>query len=283
MAHVSEKKKETVAELKKLFEEYPIVGAVNMENLPAPQLQTMRALLRDQVVLRMTKRRLMAIVIDEVKGKMKGVEGLLEHMKIGMPALLFTKENPFKLYKTISKNKSPAPAKAGQIAPKDVIVKAGGTNFLPGPIIGELASLGIKSSVEGGKIAIKEDSVVAKTGDTISAELAAILSRLEILPMEIGLDVTAIYEDGTIYTRDILSVDESKYIDDIAQAAKWAFNLSVEASIPTKENIELFISKSFNDSKAVAIECGILADGAVDSILGKAHNQMVALKNTINV
>ena len=35
-AHVSEEKKKTVAELKELIKEYPIIGAVNMENMNFP-------------------------------------------------------------------------------------------------------------------------------------------------------------------------------------------------------------------------------------------------------
>jgi len=283
MAYVSKKKKDEVEQFKKLLLDYPIVGAVNMENLPAPQLQTMRALLRDTVVLRMTKRRLLTIAIEAVKDKKPGIEKLLDHMKIGMPAVLFTKENPFKLYKTVDKNKSPAPAKAGQIAPKDVEVKAGPTPFMPGPIIGELGAVGIKTGVEGGKVAIKSNTVVVKAGEVIKEDVASILSRLDINPMEIGLDITAIYEDGIIYTRDVLAVDEDKYISDVTKAASWAFNLSVEAGFYTKQNIELLLTKSYSQTKALALESGFLAKGIENEILGKAHNEMLSLKNVLNV
>ena len=53
MAHVSERKKQVVEDFVKLSNEYPIIGAVNMEGLPAPQLQTMRMQLKDKIVLRM--------------------------------------------------------------------------------------------------------------------------------------------------------------------------------------------------------------------------------------
>ena len=39
---VKESKKQIVAKIKKLLQEYPIVGIVNMENLPAPQLQKIK-------------------------------------------------------------------------------------------------------------------------------------------------------------------------------------------------------------------------------------------------
>ena len=42
-AHVADYKKEIVSNIINLINEYPIMGVVNMENLPAPQLQAMRA------------------------------------------------------------------------------------------------------------------------------------------------------------------------------------------------------------------------------------------------
>lgn len=281
-AVVAEYKKTVVKDFVKLAEDYPIIGAVNMEGLPTAQLQTMREQLRDTVVLRMTKRRLMKIIIDKVKDKKPGIDKLTEHLK-GMPALLFTEENPFKLFKTIEKNKSSAPAKPGQVAPKDIVVKAGPTPFAPGPVIGELGSLGIKSGVESGKIAIKEDKVVAKEGDVISGKLASILSRLGVQPMEIGLDVVAVYEGGTIYTKSVLRIDEKEFMDKIMNSHRYAFNLAFEIAYPTKDNIELMLQKAFRDSKGLALEQNILADAIVEQLVEKAERQMLNLKSTANI
>ena len=66
-AHVSEEKKEIVNRLVDLMIKYPVIAALNMENMPAPQLQKMRAELRDKVEMTMTKRRLMKIALEKVK------------------------------------------------------------------------------------------------------------------------------------------------------------------------------------------------------------------------
>ena len=282
MAHVSKSKKKIVDEFSKLLEDYPIIASVDLENLPAPQLQNMRATLRNKVVLKMTKRRLINIAIDKAKDKKPGIEKLKENLK-GMPALIFTKESPFLLYKTIKKNKSPAPAKAGQIAPKDIVVPAGNTSFSPGPVIGELGALGIKSGVEGGKIAIKEDSVVAKEGEEISAELASMLTRLGITPMEVGLDIVAAYEDGIIYPRKLLDIDEEEFMGELTTAAQWAFNLAIESGYTTKETAGVFIIKAFNQAKSLAMESGFMADAIVADMLSKAEREMLSLKLAANI
>jgi len=281
-AHVSDDKKKNVAELVKLFEEYPISAAVNMENLPAPQLQNMRAQLREKVVLKMAKRRLIKIVIDKAKEKVKGIEKLEQYL-LGMPALLFTKDNPFTLYKIIKKNKSKAPAKAGQTAPNDIVVSAGPTSFSPGPIIGELGALGLQAGVENGKVVVKEDKVVVKSGEIIQPKVAELLGRLGIKPMEVGLNLVAALENGDILTRDILDIDEDKYLADIAQAAQWAFNLSAEAGYVTDDNKELLLQKAFREAKALALEANILADAVVGELVEKAESQMNALKSQLNI
>ncbi|MFC1728232.1 50S ribosomal protein L10 [Nanoarchaeota archaeon] len=279
-AHISEEKKQIVNDFVKLFSDYPIVGIVDMENLPAQQLTNMRKQLRESVVLIMTKRRLINLAIDKVLDKKKGIEKLRDYMK-GMPAILFTKEDPFKLYKIIGKNKSKAPIKAGQTAPNEIVVPAGPTSFAPGPIIGELGSVGIKAGVEEGKIAIKEDCVVAKGGDVVSSELAGILTRLGIEPMEVGLNLVAVYDQGTIYDKSVLAVDEQEYIDNLTKAHSWAFNLSVEAGIYNSSTIEYMIGKVSRETKALAKEADILTSETVGDVLAKAEAQAKSLKDQI--
>lgn len=281
-AHVAPYKKEIVSNLVNLIKENPIIGVVNMENLPAPQLQQMRAQLRGNFYITMTKRRLMKLAIDEAKSKKKNIEQIEAHLG-GMPALIFTKENPFKLSKTLGKSKSPAPAKAGQTAPRDIMVNKGATSFAPGPIIGELAMAGIKTGVEAGKVAIKEDVVVVKAGEKIKPKVAEILARLGIQPMEVGLDLVAVYENGLIYTRDILSIDESEYKSRLTNASRWAFNLANYVAYPAKETINMLLGKAFNDAKSLGVSQNILEKGIIDSLLAKAQMQMNSLKATANL
>jgi len=272
MAHVTEEKKKVVKRLSELTKQYPIVGLVNMEGLPTPQLQTMRASLRDDVKIIMAKKRLIKIVLESAKTDKPGLEKLEEFLK-GMPAMIFTKENPFKLYKTLQKRKSSAPAKGGQIAPTDIVVPAGPTSFQPGPIIGELGSIGVKAGIDAGKVVIKQDSLVVKEGEVISDKVAGLLTRLGIEPMEVGLDLMAAFEEGVIYDRKILSIDESEYIDNIAQAHRWAFNLAIEAGVPTPQTIEVMIVKAHSESRALAISEAILADEVKSEVLARAHAQ----------
>jgi large subunit ribosomal protein L10 len=274
-AHVSEAKKKLVSDLVKLFDQYKVIGAVNVENLPAKQLMVMRAKLRGKAQILMTKRRIINIALDQ--SKKANIQELKKNLK-GEPALLFSNENPFKLYSILKKSKSPAPIKGGQKTPKDIVVQAGGTGFAPGPIIGELGQFGIKAGIENGKVAIKQDKVVAKEGEVVNSKLAAILLRLNIMPMEIGLNLTAVYEDGAILKKDVLDIDEKQFEAQIRQAASDAFRLTIARAIPLKENIKQLIQKAHLDAYALADSQSILTNANLNNILAKAEAQATALK-----
>jgi ribosomal protein L10 len=98
MAHVAQYKKDTVKAVTKLILEYPIIGAVNMENLPASALQVMRGKLRGRAEMIMTKRRLMKVAFQEAEKKKPGISAIVPQLK-GMPALMFTRDNPFAITK----------------------------------------------------------------------------------------------------------------------------------------------------------------------------------------
>jgi len=276
------RKKQVFEKVIALAQKYPIIGVVDLTNLPTPPLQRMREQLRDKVDLYMAKKRVIQKALKQIKEK-PGIEDLNKYLEKAQPALLFTSDNPFTLFKTLKKNKSKAPAKGGQTAPKDIIVPAGPTSFAPGPIIGELGQFGIKAGVEGGKITIKADTAVCKEGEQISEKLASILGRLGIEPMEIGLDLKAVYEKGTIYPKKILDIDEEQFMKNMMTAATEAFNLAIDTSYPCKETTEHLIQKAFKEAKAVAKEGNIISDATAEEMLEQAEKEMLALKNTAKI
>ena len=275
---VSKQKKDVVKQISDFAKEYPILGLVDMENLPARQLQRMRDSLKGKVVIFMTKGRLMKVAFTKLGQDVPGASDLKEKIR-GMPALIFTKENPFKLYKMLQKSKSPAPAKAGSIAPKDVIVPAGKTPFAPGPVIGELGQLGIKTAIEDGKIAIKEDKLLVPAGEAINAKQAEILTRLGIEPMEVGLNIISVLEAGTLFDRKVLDIDEEVYVNNLKAMHSEAFNLAIKIGYPTKDTIKTLLSKAYREGTALADSQDIITDENIKRLVQKANAQASSLHN----
>lgn len=281
-AHVSEKKKQKVQEITEKIKQYPILGLINLEGLPGRQLLQIKKQLRGQIDLVVTRKKLIARGLQEGDKNKKGVANLIKEIK-GIPALVFTKSNPFLLYKLVKKSKSPAAAKAGQTSPRDITIPAGPTQFTPGPIIAELGSFGIKTMVENGKITVRSDTIVVKENQIITDKLAGLLSKFGIEPMEVGLNITTMFEAGIVYPKSVLDVDEKIFMEQLMTAAKETYGLAIEISYTTKETIEPMVVKASRESKALAIEAKILADEVIGEILGQAEREMLALNAEVKL
>ncbi len=271
-AKISPKNKVFADKVRTLAKKYNIIGVVDVESLPAPQFQKIRATIGKTAKVLIVKKNIINLVFAELEKSHKGISDLIEKMT-GVVGLVFTNDNPFTLYKFVKKNKSSAPAKAGSIAPTDIVVPAGPTSFAPGPIIGELGAFKIKAGISGGKVEIKADSLVAKEGEEISGSLAGILTRLGIEPMEVGLNIKAIYEDGTIYGRDVLDVDEEAILADLVNEAARCHALSIGLKYFTKENITHFVGEAGRDSLGLGVGVAYPAAETISRLLSKANAQ----------
>jgi large subunit ribosomal protein L10 len=271
-SHIPQWKKDEVEDIKELIRKYPIFGVVGIGGIPAKQLQKMRRDLKDNAVLKVSRNTLIKRALAE-SGDVQEMEKYIDVQT----ALVFTEQNPFKLYKTLEKSKTPSPIKAGTIAPRDIVVQKGPTPFPPGPILGEMQAAGIPAAIDAGKVVVKETKTVAKEGEAVSQKLAAMLTRLEIYPMEVGLDLRATLENGLVFTPDVLAIDEEKYFSDIVLATQQAFNLSVFAAYPTADNIKALIAKATTESRNLGVNAVVLEPGIVDLLLGKAQSEMLSV------
>ena len=276
MHHVADWKKEKVAELEDLTNSHEIIGIVNLADIPAKQLQTMRKSLGDNAILKMSRKNFIKIALEN--SDKEEVEGLADYLE-GQPAMVFTKMNPFKLFKILEDSKTEAPAKAGSIAPADIVVPAGDTSFPPGPILGELQQVGIPAKIDKGSIVVTDDAKIVDEGEEIPKAVADILTKLEIHPMEVGIDLLAVCEGDTIYTADVLAIDEEETIQTLANAYQSAINLSVYAGILNSESAPLLIQKAARDALNLAINANILTS---EKILSKAYAQMLAVAKLLS-
>ncbi len=272
--------KKQLAELIGLIQAYNNVGITRVENIASKTIQRLRTDLRGDAVLKIAKNTLMRLALNEVAQKDKHITKLLDYIN-GSCAFILTNGNPFKVANYLEKNKIPTAAKEGQIAPKDIIVKAKDTGFAPGPVIGELQSIGLKTRIEGGTIRIIEDGVVCRVGEKISRTLANVLGRLGEEPFAAGLSVDAIYTAGNIIEHDDLIVDFEGILANLIKAHKEAYALSIEAAIPTKENITELIGKTRRNALTLAIETNFITPETAGNVLAKTQLEAMILAKLI--
>ncbi|HQG31564.1 MAG TPA: 50S ribosomal protein L10 [Deltaproteobacteria bacterium] len=275
--HLPAWKRKEIEEIKADIGKYALTGLVDMYGIPASQLQQIRRNLKGSAKLRMTRNTLIEHAFHETGGDVKVLVDFIS----GHSAIIFTNENPFRLFKKLEKTKTKMAAKPGEKAPEDIIVEKGPTSFRPGPIVGELQQAGIPAAIEAGKVKIRETKTVVRKGEVISAKLADVLSKLDVKPMDVGLILQAAFFEGSVYEPSVLAIDEDMIIGQIALAGQQAFNLSVNAVIPTKETMAPIIGRAVREARGLAVEASVYEKDVIDGIIGKAHRESAALQTLV--
>ncbi len=276
-SHTRKWKEQQVQELLQLSNTYPVIAIASLQNFPASLSQLLRKRLQGKAVIKISKTRVVKKALLESKIKS---DSLLKHTE-GSIAVIFSNVNPFELFASLKKNKVSMPAKVGMVAPNDIIVPAGDTGLPPGPALSDLKQAGLKTILKGPTISIAEDSIVAKKGQPISKEAAAALTKLDIKPIKVGLNIVACLEDGQIFTAEVLDIDTEEVFEQFKEAHRNAFNLAIEIAYTNERTIELLLSKAFKNAKAVSVEANILNSATVEAILGKAFRQASALGDMV--
>ena len=275
-AHVAPWKKDAVATLTKQIKKSKVVGIIDVHGVPAPAFQTMRTDLRGKAEITMLKNTLLKLALEQASKERKGLDKLSEAVD-GQCAIVTSDLNPFKLFKQLDATKTKMPAKGGELAPDDIEIKAGETPFKPGPVVGELQKAGLPAAIEQGKVVIKKDKVLVKKGDKIPREVALVLSKLEIFPLTVGLDLHAAFEEGMVYKKEVLAVDDVEVLNRVTAAARGALNLSVFIAFPTKQSIRVMLSKAHMDALNLAVNADIPNKDTIKLMLAKANAQMLSL------
>ncbi|MAH43337.1 50S ribosomal protein L10 [archaeon] len=280
MEMVSEKKKKMLVNIEKELADAKVIGMINMHKLPARQLQRMKKDLTGKAKIIMARKSILLLALRKVSTSKENLDKIIDNIT-AVPAIMVSDENPFKLYQYLKKNKSPAAAKTGDTAPEDITVNKGPTSMQPGPAMTQLQSVGLKTGVEGGNISIMEDYVVAKSGDEITGDMAAVFNMLGLEPMKIGIDLTMVWEDGTVYGKDVLDIDEDEFYSDVLSAVQAGINLSLNAGYITNDNASLAIQKAFAEARVLAIEANVLTPDVIGSVLAKAAAEMKELTDKV--
>ncbi|HKZ23352.1 MAG TPA: 50S ribosomal protein L10 [Thermoplasmata archaeon] len=276
MVHVSPVKKALVEELAKGFASSKVIGIASIKGIPAPQFQAIRRKLADRATIRVAKNNLLRLALERASSQKPDLTKLSDVIE-GQTAVILADLNPFRLFKELEATKSRAPARGGEVAPEDLWVHEGETPFKPGPIVGDLQKAGIPAAIERGKVVIKKDKLLVKAGERIPREVAQNLARLEIYPLVVGLDLQGAYENGTVFRRDALAIDDALVRSQIFRAAQHALGLALTAAYPAKGTIRPLLEKAHRQALGLALASEFPTKESVKLLLAKAYSQMLSV------
>ena len=265
-----------VERLAELLEKYRVIAVCDLMKVRTVQLQELKTKFRGQILFRVAKNNLMKLAVDRVAERKPGLEKLKEFLE-GQNLFVFTDLSAFKLSMLFEQNKVMLPAKVGDIAQTDIVVKKGNTGLPPGPIISEFSDLGIPTKIESGNIMVTRDTVVVRAGEVVSEKAAGLLGKLGIKPIEAKLKIKAAYEDGFVYPGDLLTIDVEAFRRDLESAVSAAYNLAVNASYPTPEVMPVLLAKAACEAWNLKVNAGIPDSETMPMLLAKAAGEAKAL------
>jgi len=240
-AHVSDRKMKQVSELEGLIKEKNTVLLVSIKGIPASQYQELVKRFRSKAVVKVPKKSIISRALDS-----SDKEGLKElRDKVGdSTAILFSDDDAFDISVELLEKKTSVRAKAGQIAPEDIVVDAGPTELMPGPAITELGALGIKIQIDKGKISIKESKTILRKGEKISSAAADVMGKLDIKPFSIGFVPIAAFDSKENKVYFDINVDKESILSELKNFFGRALPFAVDIGYVCGDTIKFILSKA---------------------------------------
>lgn len=239
MSELSDRKKRKMgywAKLEKALFEYKNILVISVDFVGSRQMQEVRMAIRGRGTMIMGKNTIMRKVIRDNLTKNPKLESLLPLIK-GNMGFIFTNGDVNQIRKDVQSFKMPAAAKAGVIAPKDVVIPPGPTGLDPVQT-SFFQTLNVNTKIVKGCIEITGEVQLCVKGEKVTSSAVALLAKLGKKPFEYGIVVSMIYEDGDVTDAAVFDLDENDLIDKfssaIAKLAALSFSLGEinEATIP---------------------------------------------------
>jgi len=231
-------KEKQVSDLSEAIRAAKTLMVASIKGLPSKQFQEIKKVIREHAEVKVAKKNIMMRALKEA-----GVDGMDEHIGADC-AFVISDLDAYSLAGILAKKKTPVYAKAGQIATDDIEVKDGPTDMVPGPAISELGALGLQVAVEDGKIAIKAAKVVVTKGQTINENAASIFMKLNIMPFNVGLNISAAYDVASKEIFTELRIDPEGYTEELQQAAGKALGFALKIIYICKDTVGHLLAKA---------------------------------------
>lgn len=187
----------------------------------------------------------------------------------GKICFVFT-DKPFSEIKPIvEKEAVKVHAKAGAVAPSDIIIQPQQTNIDPGKII-EFQRIGMSVKTNKSALEIVKEFKLCSKGEIVTETVTQMCRSLNIIPFEYSLKMKTVFLAGEIIPEEALNFDPSALISIFQNNANLITAVSLEAGIVNALSIPHLILNSFKTLLAVGIEGGVKFKELDDALNSKS-------------
>jgi len=239
--------------LKGFLETYSKAFLITIDNIGAAHIQQLRKEMRGKAEILMGKNTLIRKCMKQaVEEGMTKLEPFIEKIN-GNVGIVFTNGDLSELKTLITATKKPAPAKAGIMAPSNVILPAGPTGLEPTATV-FLQALNIQSKIVRGQVELTVAVHLIVAGEKVKAGAAALLQKLGITPFEYGISLTVVYDNGFVYGAELLDLTDADVLGKFSQGITRIAALGMQIGYPTIATVPHTIAKAYKNLLAIGIE-----------------------------
>ncbi|XP_076941521.1 large ribosomal subunit protein uL10-like [Bidens hawaiensis] len=242
------------SKLCQLLDDYTQVLVAAADNVGSNQLQNIRHGLRGDSVILMGKNTMMkrSIRMHSEKTGNKAYLNLIP-LLVGNVGLIFTKGDLKEVREEVAKYKVGAPARVGLVAPVDVVVPPGNTGLDPSQT-SFFQVLNIPTKINKGTVEIITPVELIKKGDKVGSSEAALLAKLGIRPFSYGLVVQTVYDNGSVFSPEVLDLTEDDLVEKFALGVSMVTSLALAIHYPTVAAAPHMLINGYKNLLAVAVE-----------------------------
>lgn len=264
----SAKKVAFVERFNNLLDTYKTIVVAEADNVKSQQFHNARKALRTiGATMLMGKN---TILRRALKDRVKREPSFADTADKLMPLLkwnvgmIFSDDKAAEVYQILKDNRVQAPARAGTMAPADVWVPACNTGLEPTKTQ-IFQQLNIPTKIVKQSVEILKDVQLVKANTKVGASEAGLLVLLNIRPFHYGLDVTSVYDDGVVYSKEVLEITDAEFTEkltagvDNVRALALGCNYTCAATLPAvlqsalKNAISLSIATDYTPSRVGGI------------------------------
>jgi len=245
------KKEEYMKKFIALLETYPRAVLVTVDNIGSHHMQKIRLSLRGKAVMILGKNTLMRKAIKDQISKHPEWEALLSVIK-GNVGFVFTKELLPELQGKLLESRVPAQAKAGIVAPQDVVIPKQVTTLEPTKTT-FFAALDIATKITRGCVEILNDVHLCKEGEKVGSSEAALLQMLDLRPFTYGLKLTSVLDDGFVYSAKLLNTTPGDLFKAFAAGVANVAALSLGLNYPSLPAFPHAVMNAYKNLVAVCL------------------------------
>ena len=246
-----ERKKNYINTVINLSQEYNKVMIAECNNVGSSQIQAIRKSLRGKGVVLMGKNTMIKKAIEINKDNNPKLHALKKYVKEKV-ALIFTNSDLKEIRDLVYENRVSAPAKAGQISKIEVVIPAQNTGMEP-TATSFFQALNIPTKITKGAVEIINDYTILTVGQKVGNSEAMLLQKLNINPFSYGFVFNTIYDDGTIYSPDVLDLSENVLGALLGEAVQTVAAVSLGANYTTAASVQSEVINAFKNVLAVSV------------------------------